>query len=112
MQAIEPSTWARPRAEQLRAHVPQPFRLELEADHEQQEHHADLGEGADLVPGLDQLEAPRADGDARQQVARHGAQAEAVRSHDRGDRGCEIKCGLEKKVVAVLHERSIFAAKG
>ena len=102
----------RRRPKQLRPHAPQALRLELQADHEQQEHHAELGEGADLVPVLDQPEAPRADGDARQQVARHRAKAQAVRDHDRQNRGREIQAGHEKKVIAVLHERSIFVAKG
>ena len=47
--AIEPSNLRKPEAEQLRAHVPQPLRLELQADHEEQEHHAELGERPDMV---------------------------------------------------------------
>ena len=86
-----------------RAHVPQPVRLELEADDEEQEHHAELGEGADRLRLADQLKAPRSDGDSSEQISRHRAQAEAMRRHHRHHGGCEIDRGLQQESVAMLH---------
>lgn len=51
----------------------------------------------------EQLEAPGADGDSRQQVTRDRAQAQAVRQHDGDDRGGEIHAGLDEEGVGVFH---------
>jgi hypothetical protein len=75
--------------EELRAHVPQALGLELQADDEEQEHHAELGERPDMVHRVHQLEAPGADGDAGQQpgVEEQGHQQERHRPRaDPGDR--------------------------
>ena len=57
--AIEPSDLRQPEPEQLRAHAPQALGLELQADDEQQEHHAELGEGADVVARCRPAGSPR-----------------------------------------------------
>src|SRR5439155_6238108 len=87
------------------------MRLELEADDEEQEHDTELGERVDRFGLLDELESPRADRDAGEKVARDRAEPEAVRGHHRDHRGCEIDRRLQEKYVAVLHARSIVAAR-
>src|SRR5207237_8439886 len=98
---------AESQAEEPRAQLPEPLRLELEADEEEQEHDAELGKGADRLGLADELEAPRPDGDAGEEVACHGAEAQAVGGHHREHRGCEIDRSLPEKDVAVLHTASI-----
>jgi hypothetical protein len=97
----------KPEHEEARAHVPEPVRLELEADQEEQEHDAELGEGIDRLGLADELQAPGADGDAGKEIARHRAQAQTLGGHDREHRGCEIDCRLPEQDVAVLHTSSI-----
>ncbi len=60
--------------------APQQRGPQLEPDEEQHHHHAELGEVHDVFAALgDEAQAERADGDAGEQVAEHGAQAEPLR---------------------------------
>ena len=60
---------------------PQPLGAQLQADQEQQQHHAELGEVQDrvhLVDRVDEAEAERADQHADQQIAQHVADAQEL----------------------------------
>ena len=68
-------------AEDGRAHGPQALGAQLQADQEQQQHHAELGEVQDrahLVDGVDEAEAERTDQHADEQVAQHVADAQQL----------------------------------
>ena len=68
-------------AEDGGAHGPQPLGAQLQADQEQQQHHAELGKVQDrahLVDGIDEAEPERADQHADQQVAQHVADAQQL----------------------------------
>ena len=75
------ATWAPPSAEDGGAHGPQPLGPQLQADQEQQQHHAELGKVQDrahLVDGIDEAQPERADQHADQQVAQHVADAQQL----------------------------------
>jgi hypothetical protein len=69
---------------------PQPLRLELEADQEQHQDDAELGDLQHLVGARHELQPPRADQDARAEVADDRAEAEEARDGNREDGGGEI----------------------
>ena len=78
----------RPEPEDRRAHGPKPDRAQLEPDHEQQHHHAELAElqhRADIVQRVKRAEHMRPDDDAGGEIAEHGArtQGAAERRSDR-----------------------------
>ena len=75
------------RAEHRVPHHPEPGRLQLEPDHEQQQHDAELGEVQDVLDVVEQAQAPGADHDAGGKVAEHGAQLEAPEQRYGDDRG-------------------------
>ena len=86
------------RAEQLHvapaedglAQRPEALRLELEADQEQHQDDAELGELQHLVGAGDELQAPGADQDAREQVADDRAEAEKARHRHGQHRRAEV----------------------
>ena len=92
-------------AEDRPAQRPQALRFEFEADHEQQQHHAEFGEVQDVLDLADQAQAPRADGDAGQQVAEHGAEAEALGDRHRDHRGGQVDQRVEQQ--AMFHGRRL-----
>ena len=98
-----PGYLRKPQADKAPAHAPQALGLKFQADDEQQEHHADLGEAPHIVDIGYQLEAPGADGDAGDQIAGHRAKPQAMRDHHRDDRRGEVDAGLDQKRVAVFH---------
>ena len=77
------TTCARPSPKIVAPQRPQPRRLELQADDEQQEHDAEFGDLQDLLAAGDQPRR-RADGDAGGEIAEHGAEPEALEQR-RGD---------------------------
>ncbi len=75
--------------EDRRAHGPQPHRAQLEPDHEQQHHDAELGEMEDVldvVDRIDEADAERADHDAGREIAEHRAEAQEA-AERRGNGG-------------------------
>ena len=86
------------RAEQLRAapaedglaERPEPLRLELEADQEEHQDDAELGELEHVLRAGDELQSPRADQDAGAQVADDRAEAEEPGHRHRQHGGGEI----------------------
>ena len=76
-----------PRAEDGVPHHPEPGRLQLEPDHEQQQHDAELREVQDALDVFEKAQAPRANHDARRKVAEDGAQLEAPEQRYGDDRG-------------------------
>ncbi len=82
-------------AQDRRAHGEEAARVELEADHEEHQHHAQLGE---VLGGRDvahEIEAPGTDRGARDEVAQDGAQAQARRDRHADHRGGEEDEGLD-----------------
>jgi hypothetical protein len=65
-------------------HHLQACRRQLQADHEQQHHHADLGGAEDAVGVLHEAQPVRAQHHAGRQVAQHRAEAELL-EHRHGD---------------------------
>ena len=74
--------------ENLAPQAPQPRRLELEADDEQQEDDAELGDVQDFFAAGDQPRC-RADGDAGGEVAEDGAETDALEQRRRDHRAAE-----------------------
>jgi hypothetical protein len=69
------------------AHAAQLRQVELEADHEHQEHDAEFGEVADRVRVLRERHRIRADQNSDREVAEHRRQAREAAGHRAGDRG-------------------------
>jgi hypothetical protein len=92
-------------AEDGPAQRPQAVRFELEADQEQQQHHAELGEVQGVFDIGDELQAVGADQDAGRQVAEHGAHAEAFRERHRDHGGGEVDEGVGQQ--AVFHRLTL-----
>ena len=86
------------KTEQPLAEPPYFFRLKLQTNQEQQQHHPKLGEMQDLLGVGDQLQGIRSDQNARQQVAQHGAEPQALEQRHREHGGGEIDCSLNQKV--------------
>ncbi len=90
-------------AEDGPAQDPQPAGLELEADDEEQEHDAELGEVQDVVDVGDEPQAPGSDQHAGGEVAEHGAEAELACQHDRDYGGGEVDRRVVKYHLDLLH---------
>ena len=75
------------RAEYRPAHDPQPRRLQLQADDEQQQHHAEFGEVQDGLDVVDQAEHRWPDHDARREIAKHRAELQPAEQRHDDDRG-------------------------
>ncbi|EEF23197.1 conserved hypothetical protein, partial [Ricinus communis] len=65
-------------AENRPAQVPQLFRLQLKANQEQHQHDTEFGDAQHVLDIADQLQPPRADDGAGDQVAEHCAHADAL----------------------------------
>ncbi len=85
-------------------HHPQPPRRQLQPDHEQHQHHAELGNGGDTARIDDQPQHLRADHHPGQQITEHRTQPEPLgqryRDHRRQQ---EHQRGLQKGVVVHAH---------
>ncbi|MNV89959.1 hypothetical protein D3C71_1842950 [compost metagenome] len=96
-------------AEHRLAHQPQAFWRQLQADDEQQQDHAQLGNVRDAFGIADQPQRLRADGHASEQVADHCAELQALGQWNGDDGGeQEDHRGLQKAAFVwhwlVLHE--------
>ena len=80
--AARSSTCARAQAEHGAAQHPQARRLQLQADDEQQQHDAELGELRDALDVADQAEAPRADRRSRRRGSRGSRPRRSRRNSD------------------------------
>ena len=76
-------------AEYRVAHHPEPRRLQLEPDHEQQQHDAEFGEAQDVLDVLEEPQPPGPDHDAGGEVPEHRAEFEASEQRHGDDRGGE-----------------------
>ena len=79
------------------AQHPQARGLQLQADDEQQQHHAQLGEVQDVVDLGDQPQRPRADDHAGGQIAEDRAQLEPAKHRDGDDGGGQENGGFGEK---------------
>ena len=77
----------RPQAKHVAAHDPQARRLQLQADDEQQQHDAELGDLREPADVADQVQAPWADDQARGDVAEDRGQAHQAKQRHRDDGG-------------------------
>jgi hypothetical protein len=85
----------RAHAEDRLAHDPQPRRLQLEADHEQQQYDAEFREVQDPLDVGEQPESPGPDQNSGHQVAEHGAQIEVTEDRYGDDGGRQQDCDLD-----------------
>ena len=69
--------------ENIPPQAPQPRRLHLEPDHEQEHHDAELGDMQDRLRIGEQPQSERADGEAGGEIAEHGAEAGALEQRNR-----------------------------
>ncbi len=111
------------RAEQLHAapaedglpQRPEALRLELEADQEEHQHDAELGDLQHVLGPRDELQPPRADQDAGAEVADDRTEAEEARQGNGEDRGGEIDEAAGQPVGVPpsggLHRRDRSAAR-
>ena len=96
-------------AEDGGAHGPQALGAQLQADQEQQQHHAELGEMQDrvhLVDRVDEAQPERADQHADQQIAQHVADAQELGQRRRHHGG-----GQEQAQPASVSRRSSASAR-
>ena len=84
-------------AEYARAHRPQAIRIELQADDEQHEDDAELGEVQDGLDVAHQAEPERADQAAGEQVAEHGAESQAARERHEHHRGRQVDGRIDQE---------------
>jgi hypothetical protein len=62
--------------------APQPVRVKLETDQEEQEHDPEIGDVKHFLGGPDQPQSVRPHHRARNQIAEHSSQAEAAKQGD------------------------------
>ena len=96
-------------SEHRRAERPQPDRLEFQADDEQQQHDAELGDmehGLDLIERVDEAEAPGSDQNASKQIAKDGTDTQPFRQRRPEYRGTQEQGDLIQQVVG--HSGSDF----
>jgi hypothetical protein len=75
--------------------------VQLEADHEQHQHHANLGEAQGRLRVVHEPEPVGADEHACCQIAEHGAELQPAREWHAHDRGGQIhERALEREVLA------------
>ena len=83
-------------AKHLAAQRPEPAWLEFEADHEQQQHHAELADVEEMLAVLRKAEAVRADHQSGGEIAEHRAQLRALeQGHEQHGGGEEQRGFLE-----------------
>ena len=96
------ATCSAAQAKDRAAQRPHALRVELQADEEEQQHHAELGELQHRLRIRDQAQAPGADDHAGDQIAEHRAQAQATKQRHGDHAGREIHQRLLEKAV-VFH---------
>jgi D-arabinose 5-phosphate isomerase GutQ len=99
-----------PEPEHMLAHRAQLGQVELEPDHEHQEHHAELAQVPHALVVLRQRERVRADQHARRQVAQHRRQLERTADHHADHCGQqvhqrEIERGHGPMLARAMHTR-------
>ena len=90
-------------AEHLAPHHPQARRAQLQADHEQQHHHAQLGRGQHVVGVGHQRQPVRADRHAGRQVTQDRAQAQPTEQRHRDHRGDEEDQQQGEETAGIVH---------
>ena len=100
----------RAEAEHRAPHHPQPLRPHLQADQEQQHHHAKAGDGGDRFDVGDQPQPRRTDDDAGEQIAEHAAEAGAPcqRHGDRGGGEQDDESGQHALAIAAGDQGSVM----
>ena len=86
-----------PETEDILAQPPQPARLKLETDDEQQQRDADLGDVLDQLRLLEQAEHGRADQRAGHDVAEGGAEPEPAERGHENQRDAEHHCAVAQE---------------
>src|SRR4029453_12844127 len=76
----------RPADDHLPAHAGEPRDGELDADREEQENHADFGEGLHVVAAADEPDSVRAEDGPGGEKSHHHRKAESLEEEDDGDR--------------------------
>ena len=89
----------RAEAEDRAAQRPEALRVQFEADQEQQQHHAELGEVQHRLRLRDQAQAPGTDRHAGDEIAEHRAEAEPLEERHRDHAGGEIHQRLFEKAL-------------
>ncbi len=105
--APQTTTWATPRPKISRAQRPQPRRLHFETDHEQQHHHAELGDVKDRPGSVKKSEPERADHQPGREIPEHGPEAGAPKDGHCDDGRAEKSDNLDEIafVAASRHAR-------
>ncbi len=83
------ATWAMPMPENIPPQAPQPRRLHLQPDHEQEHHHAELGDVQNGLRVGEQPQPERADDEAGGEIAEHGTEAGALEQRNRDHGGAQ-----------------------
>ena len=95
--------------EDLAPQAPQPRRLHLEPDDEQEHHHAELGDMQDRLRAGEQLQPERADHQAGGQVAQHRAEPGALEQRNGDHRRAEQRDDMHQ-IGSLLRRRHLFSA--
>ena len=101
--------------ENVVAKIPQPLGAQFQADHEQQQHHAELGEAECRFGIGDEAEQMRPDDHARHEIAEHRAELQPVKQRHHRDRRRKIHHTIAKQggITADGHQRAArFAVRG
>ena len=93
-------------AENLAAQAPQPRRLHLEPDDEQEHHHAELGDMQDRLRAGEELEPERADHQAGGQVAKHRAEPGPLEQRHRDHRRAQQRDDMQQ-IGSLLRRRHL-----
>jgi hypothetical protein len=97
-----PNTCNPPSPENRPPHLPQQRGTQLEPDHEQHHHHAELGEVHHIASAIDEAQRVRSDDGSRQQVTNHRPEPEPFRQRHRDDRRQQIDKRLIKSAAHCL----------
>ena len=76
-------------AENIPPQAPQPRRLHLQPDHEQEHHHAEFGDVQNGLRVRGQPQPERADDEAGGEIAEHGTEAGALEQRNRDHGGAQ-----------------------
>ena len=98
-------------AEHVAPHDPQALRRQLHADHEQHQHHAELGNLADLLGVADQADARRPDQRTGGEIAEYRAELPALGQRHRDDRREQQHDRILKKTMG-LHAAIMACTSG
>ena len=95
----------------LQLQAPEPARLHLEPDDEEQEDDAELSHVQDLLAVRDAME-DRPDDDARRQISEHRAEPQLLEDRRRDDRAAEQQDRFGEKGIGCGHASSFFQWRG